>query len=88
MGKEDDFNNIVEKKINAQIKHCQRSYLTQKQYYQGALAALVTIIGITVGLALTAVKASYEPVRDIAILKMELKIINNKLDNALKAAKE
>lgn len=75
---EERFEEIAQEKVDNQYVKCRRDYY--KSILTFFLGSLSTIIVIVSGIILW----SYEPLKDIAVLKVELRIVQEKLDLIIK----
>ena len=74
----------IDEKINEQIKNCVDKFMTKLDYYKLMFRFFLFSLGTISIILLTVIGWSYNPIRDIAVLKREVMIMNEKIDKLLK----
>lgn len=70
--------------MKEQYEHCKRKFLWKAEYYKLTLRTVLGSLGVITIIILAVVGYSYQPIRDIATLKVEVKVMNEKLDVIIK----
>lgn len=84
----DQVDNVIDDKIKTQRHFCFKDFLTVKDYYKSVIKTIIWILGICVLLFSGVIAWSYAPIKDIATLKVEIRVITEKLDQLIERRKE
>jgi len=65
-------------------EHCKRKFMWKIEYYKVTLRTILASLSVITVILLAVIGYSYKPISDIAVLKIEVKNIHEKLDILIK----
>jgi len=75
---------MIDKSVSTQRKWCGKDFLLKADYYKSIIKSIAWIIAVAVLLFGGVVGWSYRPIKEIAELKVEMRVVNSKLDHIIK----
>ena len=74
----------IHEAVKEQTVECDGKFMSKLSYYKTVLRTVLASLTVTTALILTVIAATYQPIRDIAVLKSQVLEINAKLDFLIK----